>query len=519
MLYLLCYVVLYYNLDKCIQQCYLPLFYNAIDNDNNNTISNNSYLFFLLKTTSLFMIGLYLYHLTYALLYSKIINKSSVGLSCIYIKYLLDIVMNPTMNLLEYEMNRNIMWVFTTPLMLKLYCETNDLSLWDINIQYHMFSITPFVFLVPFKNNAYHYVYTGLLYIPGAIFMKCLYKHKHLPFTNMFLFIWSIFMMINLLDMSNVCDKIYIHSFYNLADTLCKFICNFVISQYNEQEVYHRENMDLQSVNFVSYIMISIKHFETNNKNLTPFCNHLIKCVTKMFLQKIPATTNTLKLELLKKILPFDFDKDYIEANVNANANTTATAKKFENICVLFMDIINYTELANKYDSETIFNLLHNLYNHFDNFIKKYFHLQKIETIGDAYMVVGDIFRNEPNEEMVIKEIILLALEFIKEVKTIKTPDKVPLCIRIGINMGSVNIGILGNEIPRLCVVGNTVNIASRLQSTADVDTIQISENIYKILKNIVFDTTIEYHKKENVFLKNIGSVTTYNIASHLQKL
>jgi class 3 adenylate cyclase len=456
------------------------------------------------------MIGLYVYQITYALFFSKNINKTSIGLSSIYIKYLLDIVIHPNMNLLEYEMNRNVMWVFTTPLMLKLYCETNDLSLWDINIHYHMVSITPFVFLVPFKNDMYHYVYTGLLYIPGAVFMKSLYQYKHLPFTNMFLFIWTIFMFINLLDMTNLCDKIYIHSFYNLADTLCKFICNVVISQYNEQEVYQRENMDLQSVNFVSYLLKSIKHFETNNKILTPICSHLIKSVTKMCLQKIPTTIHTLKLELLKKILPFDFDEDFIYANTQTHANT----KKFDNICVLFMDIINYTELANKYDSDTIFDLLHNLYNHFDNFIKKYSQLQKIETIGDSYMVVGDIFRNEPNEVIVIKEIILLAMEFIKEVKTIKTPDKIPLSIRIGINMGSVNIGILGNEIPRLCVVGNTVNVASRLQSTADADTIQISENVYEISKNIVFDTKLDYHKKENVFLKNIGSVTTYNIAT-----
>ena len=504
MFLLLCYIVLYYNLDKCIQYCYLPLFHN--NNDNDNTITNNSYLFFSLKTTSLFMICVYLYQLIYALLYSKIVNKTSIGLSYVYIKYLLDILLNPIMKVIDYEMNRTLMWIFTTPLMLKLYCETNDLSLLDIKIHYHMISIIPLIFLVPFKNDPYQYVCIGILYIPATFFMKNLYQYSHLPFTNMFLFIWCVFMIINILDMTNICDKIYIHSFYNLADTICKFICNTVISQYSEQEVYHKENMDLQSVNFVSYILKSIKQFEANNKNLTPFCSNLIKYVTKKFLHKIPRTNHSLKLELLKKILPFDLDKDYINENANA--------KKFDNICVLFMDIINYTDLANKYDTDTIFNLLHNLYNHFDNFIKKYSKLQKIETIGDAYMVVGDIFRNEINEEMVIKEIILLALEFIKEVKTIKTPDNIPLCIRIGINMGSVNIGILGNEIPRLCVVGNTVNVASRLQSTADSDTIQISENVYEISKNIHFDITIKYNKKINVFLKNLGSVTTYNIST-----
>jgi class 3 adenylate cyclase len=176
------------------------------------------------------------------------------------------------------------------------------------------------------------------------------------------------------------------------------------------------------------------------------------------------------------------------------------------------MDIVNYTEIAKKYDGDIIFKLLHDVYNHFDNIIKKYQHLQKIETIGDAYMVVGDIFRNELNHKIVVKNIILLAIEFIKEIKKIQTPDNEPLSIRIGINLGSVNIGILGNEIPRLCIVGNTVNVASRLQSTADENTIQLSRHIYEIARETDFGTELNYTKKENVFLKNIGTVITYVI-------
>jgi class 3 adenylate cyclase len=127
-------------------------------------------------------------------------------------------------------------------------------------------------------------------------------------------------------------------------------------------------------------------------------------------------------------------------------------------------------------------------------------------------MVVGDIFRNSINHKIVVKEMILFALDIVKEIKKIKTPDNIPLCIRIGINMGSVSVGILGNEIPRLCVVGNTVNMASRLQSTAEIDTIQLSRHIYEQLEEIEFDIKFEVIPKENVFLKNMGSITTYNI-------
>jgi class 3 adenylate cyclase len=78
--------------------------------------------------------------------------------------------------------------------------------------------------------------------------------------------------------------------------------------------------------------------------------------------------------------------------------------------------------------------------------------------------------------------------------------------------MGNVSIGILGNEIPRLCVVGNAVNVAARLQSSADINTIQMSRHIYEQLAEIEFDRPLHIKKKDNVFLKNIGSVTTYNI-------
>jgi len=127
-------------------------------------------------------------------------------------------------------------------------------------------------------------------------------------------------------------------------------------------------------------------------------------------------------------------------------------------------------------------------------------------------MVVGDIYRNKNNHKEVIKEMILMSIEFINEIKLIKTPDEIPLSIRIGINMGNVSIGILGNEIPRLCVVGNTVNVAARLQSTADINCIQMSRHIYEKIGEIDFNTSFNIITKDGVFLKNIGSVKTYNI-------
>ena len=203
-----------------------------------------------------------------------------------------------------------------------------------------------------------------------------------------------------------------------------------------------------------------------------------------------------LKLELLKKILPLELEENYLSKRNDY--------KEFPHICVLFTDIVSYTELAKKYESTVIFRLLHDVYTRFDEIVNKYSHLQKIETIGDAYMVVGDLYHSYQSDTP--EQMMNLAQEFLEEIGKVPTPDGNPLQLRIGIHIGEVVVGILGVEIPRLCVVGNTVNMAARLQSTADPDTIQISKQLFDVVSN----TSLIFHSKENVFLKNIGSTTTY---------
>jgi len=507
------YVVLYYNINQMFQNLYLPHVIKYV-NVPQETLASNPELYFLLKITSYFMLLLYGYDIIYRTFYIKMQDKNSIGLSFVYINHILNIIIKPNMKIIEYELERVVMWTFTTPLMLKMLSDENELSLIDLKIHYHIMAILPHTFCVPFKNTPIYLFSSILLSIPGILFINSLYKYKSLQFTNLYILIWGIFMFINLIDITGLISPDIIHAFYNLADTIFKFTFNFVISSYNEQELTIRDNMDLQSVNFVSKMIKCIKQFEYDNQKLTAFSSELVQYFKKKFVNKIPKTNSKLKLELLRKILPFDMDRNYMELNEDnsESTGTSAAKKEFTFICVMFMDIVNYTELASRYSDSDIFKLLDKIYSHYDNIIKKYSLLQKIETIGDAYMVVGDIFREKLNHKAVVKEIILLGLEFIKEIKNIKTPDDIPLRIRIGINMGKVSIGILGNEIPRLCVVGNTVNVTARLQSTADPDTIQMSRHVYEQAQEIDFGMDIEYIAKENVFLKNIGSITTYNI-------
>jgi class 3 adenylate cyclase len=343
--------------------------------------------------------------------------------------------------------------------------------------------------------------------------MAKLISFQQAKFTKIFYCIWFMFILLHLVEITGLISKYDINILFLTADMIGKVTTNFVIHDDIDHSYNIRNFTDLQCINFITYMLHKIKQYEKNNVKKTIECTSMIKYILNDLNKFIPENKLVLQVELLKKLLPFGLENEYINnAHENEIANATAY-KHYDMICILFTDIVNYTELAKKYDDKIIFQLLNSIYVKFDNIIKKYLHLQKVETIGDAYMVVGDIYRTKNNHKIVIEEIILLSFDFLNEIKTIKTPDDNLLSIRIGINMGNVSIGILGNEIPRLCVVGNTVNIAARLQSTADVDTIQMSTHIYEQLEEIEFDRPLHIKKKENVFLKNIGSVTTYNIS------
>jgi len=510
MIMFLYYVFLYCNIDFILNKFYL----SNIPITDNELIQNNTNFYYSIINIHLFALIIYSIYIIKNIIYYKPANNASIALGLVYIKYTINLVLNDNMTISQHEFSRNIMWLFSTPLMLKMYCDVNNLKLQQINIQYHIIPVAMNIFIHPYRciNLYYYYYFTTLSWILLLLFLKTLYFKRNLLFTNIYLFIWLLFMFINIIDILNVTDKYKINIYLSIADVISKKITSIVVNDFNEREIEKLNNMDLQSVQFVSYMIKHLNKFKRNNSILTSQCNKFIDFTRQRFLAKIPENKSALEKELLKKILPFDLDKEYID---NANAN----AKQFDMICVLFTDIVNYTELAKKHNDKVIFQLLYSIYTSFDNIIKKYPHLQKIETIGDAYMVVGDIFRNSNNHKIVIKEILLFAFDILNEIKKIQTPDDKSLSIRIGINMGNVSIGILSNEIPRLCVVGNTVNVAARLQSTAEVDTIQMSRHIYEQLEEIEFDKKFEIIINENVFLKNIGSITTYNIQPEKNEL
>lgn len=188
---------------------------------------------------------------------------------------------------------------------------------------------------------------------------------------------------------------------------------------------------------------------------------------------------NVKKLELLKNILPYGFDEAFIKKK-----------KKYirKNGCVLFTDVVSYCKMADTYSDMIIYMILDEMYSRFDKIIEKYSALCKIETIGDAYMAIGDIAIDEDTSKV---QMIQYALELLDEIKNVRTPTH-NLQIRIGLHFGSYVVCFLGKLKPRLSIVGRNVNLAARLQTTAEPNTIQISNSFYNSISKYDFQTVFE---------------------------
>ena len=157
-----------------------------------------------------------------------------------------------------------------------------------------------------------------------------------------------------------------------------------------------------------------------------------------------------------------------------------------------------------------LFDLLNIIYKTFDDRIDSY-DVYKVETINDSYMVASGL--PERNGDRHPAEIANLCLDMIYITPGILMPNNsnLRLKIRIGIHMGATTAGVVGSKMPRYCLFGDTVNVASRMQSTGEPMKIQITYETKMLLDNLggyVSDT------RGQVEVKGKGLLDTYWLVS-----
>jgi adenylate cyclase len=179
----------------------------------------------------------------------------------------------------------------------------------------------------------------------------------------------------------------------------------------------------------------------------------------------------------------------------------TAIADRFPDATILFADLAGFTNLADQHSPARIVELLNGLFSAFDRLAKR-LKVEKIKTIGDAYMAAGGLPEEGPDHALSVAEMALGMIDTVRE--TGKRFDEA-LEVRIGIHSGEVVAGLIGQHRSIYDVWGDTVNIASRLESTGLPNRIQISESTYQRVKD-AFNCEL----RGPVALKGKGTMLTY---------
>jgi len=179
-------------------------------------------------------------------------------------------------------------------------------------------------------------------------------------------------------------------------------------------------------------------------------------------------------------------------------------AKQYESVSVLFTDFKGFTSYSEKLSPEELVKTVGYYFSKFDEIIEKY-NLEKIKTIGDAYMCAGGIHSLKDNHA---RQVIAAALDiaaFVEQTKKNAASDELNFDIRLGINTGPVVAGVVGTKKFAYDIWGDTVNVASRMESHGEVGRVNISENTYHLVKK---EFSFEYRGELEV--KNRGQLKMY---------
>lgn len=198
--------------------------------------------------------------------------------------------------------------------------------------------------------------------------------------------------------------------------------------------------------------------------------------------------------ELLLNILPSSI------AGMLQKTTETIT-EEYSDVTVAFMDIVNFTRLSAEIGAEKLVGILNSLFSEIDTLLDDY-RIEKIKTIGDAYMVASGVPDRYAEN---CKEMLLFLIAVQKLVSDFNKKNNLHLTIRYGMNSGPVIAGVIGKKKFIYDLWGATVNFASRMESYGKPDRIHVSESVYGKLKD-----EYKFEKQPDEEIKGCGLCKTY---------
>jgi class 3 adenylate cyclase len=176
-------------------------------------------------------------------------------------------------------------------------------------------------------------------------------------------------------------------------------------------------------------------------------------------------------------------------------------ADGFPEVTVLFADLVDFTRRSQETTPERVVRVLDDLFSALDQLAERH-GLEKIKTVGDAYMAVGGLPEPRPDHAQAVAE---MALDVREEVARHLDPGGEPLAVRIGIDTGPVVAGVIGRRKFSYDLWGDTVNTASRMESQGMAGCIQVTDRAYRRLRD-----RYRFERRGPVQIKGKGELVTW---------
>lgn len=204
--------------------------------------------------------------------------------------------------------------------------------------------------------------------------------------------------------------------------------------------------------------------------------------------------------DLLFQILPRDIV-------VRLNQGEKDISFEIQSASIMFIDIVKFSEYSSSLSPSEIMGTLSSLFGQFDESLAKYPLLTKVKLIGDVYMCAAGLFSTDGPPQTHAEQLVRFGLDALQIVDDTNIRLNINLSIRIGMNSGGPLIaGVLGTDKPVFDIIGDPINIASRLQSTDIPGRIQISQSVYDLINGLDFNI----EPRGEIYLKGKGTTNAF---------
>lgn len=202
-----------------------------------------------------------------------------------------------------------------------------------------------------------------------------------------------------------------------------------------------------------------------------------------------------------------------VEDEMSKNQNKSAHvlyAEMQSNVSIVFADIVGFSRITTGLPPILVMEMLHDLFYRFDYLCEKH-GVKKLETIGDAYLACAGLLEDTEDTDggkEAARRCLAMAKDMVTESRNVIAPCEPSerLQIRVGIHVGDLSCGVLGQTIPKFSVYGNAVNMAARMEQTSAPGKINVSRAFH----DLIGEDETEWEEKKIISIKNMGEVEAW---------